>query len=101
MKYVILLIASLSFVVDTLQAQIKLGDNIDFISPYALLELESTEKGLLLPRLSTQQRNTFFGEDVPPGLLIFNTDSQKIQYARSRISSSSKELGIHWGKFIK
>ena len=96
MKYVILLIASLSFVVDTLQAQIKLGDNIDFISPYALLELESTEKGLLLPRLSTQQRNTFFGEDVPPGLLIFNTDSQKIQYARSRISSSSKELGIHW-----
>ncbi|MEJ6625566.1 MAG: hypothetical protein QNL42_05610 [Flavobacteriaceae bacterium] len=96
MKYVILLIASLSFVVDTVQAQIKLGDNIDFISPYALLELESTEKGLLLPRLSTQQRNTFFGEDVPPGLLIFNTDSQKIQYARSRISSSSKELGIHW-----
>ena len=96
MKYVILLIASLSFVVDTLQAQIKLGDNIDFISPYALLELESTEKGLLLPRLSTQQRNTFFGEDVPPGLLIFNTDSQKIQYARSRITSSSKELGIHW-----
>ena len=39
MKYVFLLIASLSFVVDTLQAQIKLGDNIDFISPYALLEL--------------------------------------------------------------
>jgi len=28
--------------------------------------------------------------------LIFNTDSQKIQYARSRITSSSKELGIHW-----
>jgi hypothetical protein len=100
MKYVILLIASLSFVVDTLQAQIKLGDNIDFISPYALLELESTEKGLLLPRLSTQQRNTFFGEDVPPGLLIFNTDSQKIQYARSRISSSSKELGIHWENLL-
>ena len=96
MKYVFLLIASLSFVVVTLKAQIKLGDNIDFISPYALLELESTEKGLLLPRLSTQQRNTFFGEDVPPGLLIFNTDSQKIQYARSRITSSSKELGIHW-----
>jgi hypothetical protein len=100
MKYVILLIASVSFVVDTLQAQIKLGDNIDFISPYALLELESTEKGLLLPRLSTQQRNTFFGEDVPPGLLIFNTDSQKIQYARSRISSSSKELGIHWENLL-
>jgi hypothetical protein len=100
MKYVFLLIASLSFVVDTVQAQIKLGDNIDFILPYALLELESTEKGLLLPRLSTQQRNTFFGEDVPPGLLIFNTDSQKIQYARSRISSSSKELGIHWENLL-
>jgi len=39
MKYVFLIIASLSFVVVTLKAQIKLGDNIDFISPYALLEL--------------------------------------------------------------
>jgi hypothetical protein len=40
----------------TAQAQIKLGDNPGSIDPNALLELESTTKGFLLPRMTTIQR---------------------------------------------
>ncbi|MCH1518640.1 MAG: collagen-like protein [Flavobacteriaceae bacterium] len=96
MKYVFLFTAALWLVVDTLQAQIKIGDNIESISPYALLELESGEKGLLIPRLSTQQRNTFFGDDVPAGMIIFNSDTQKIQYVRSQLSSTTKKIEMLW-----
>ena len=42
--------------VQVAQAQIKLGDNPGTIDANALLELESTTKGFLLPRMSTVQR---------------------------------------------
>ena len=86
----------MTLIVHAVQAQIKIGDNVESISPYALLELESVQKGLLIPRLTTQERNTYFGEDVPPGLLIYNTDTQKIQYVRSRISASTKNIETYW-----
>ena len=38
------------------QAQVKLGDNPGTIDANALLELESTTKGFLLPRMTTVQR---------------------------------------------
>ena len=86
----------MTLIVHAVQAQIKIGDNVESISPYALLELESVQKGLLIPCLTTQERNTYFGEDVPPGLLIYNTDTQKIQYVRSRISASTKNIETYW-----
>ncbi len=96
MKYTFLFVSFIYLLACSLNAQIKLGDNIETISPYALLELESVEKGLLIPRLSTEQRSTFFGDDVPPGLLIFNTDTQKIQYVRSQLSPITKQVEILW-----
>lgn len=42
--------------VQVAQAQVKLGDNPGTIDANALLELESTTKGFLLPRMSTVQR---------------------------------------------
>ena len=42
--------------VQVAQAQVKLGDNPGTIDANALLELESTSKGFLLPRMSTVQR---------------------------------------------
>ncbi len=56
------------------KAQVKVGDNVSSINPNAVLELESTNKGLLLPRLTTAQINTM--TNVPKGMLLFNiTDS--------------------------
>ena len=44
----------------TAQAQIKIGENIEDISPYSLLELENTNKGLLIPRMSTEECDQAF-----------------------------------------
>ena len=96
MKKAIFFSIVMTLIVHAVQAQIKIGDNVESISPYALLELESVQKGLLIPRLTTQERNTYFGEDVPPGLLIYNTDTQKIQYVRSRISATTKNVETYW-----
>ncbi|MBL7813863.1 MAG: hypothetical protein JNL70_02570 [Saprospiraceae bacterium] len=59
MKRLRLLLAALALLVISVQvaqAQVKLGDNPGQIDANALLELESTTKGFLLPRMSTVQR---------------------------------------------
>ena len=68
-----------------LQAQVKIGDNIEEVSPYALLELESQDKGLILPRMSTTQRDAAFDQMAPEGLMIFNTDLNKAQVFRLQV----------------
>ena len=60
--------------------QIKLGESPDYIDPSALLELESTTKGLLLPRMTSAQRDALPMDTSPVGLLIYNTDLHEIQY---------------------
>jgi len=60
--------------------QVKLGDNPENIDPAALLELESTTKGLLLPRMTSAQRDALPMDTSPVGLLIYNTDIDEIQY---------------------
>gem|GEM_PF-2322361 len=39
-----------------LTAQVKIGDNPTVTTPSALLELEKTDKGLLIPHMTTAQR---------------------------------------------
>lgn len=56
----------------TLFAQIKIGDNPTTIDSTSLLELESKTKGLLLPRLNSNEMNKM---KAPDGMIIFNTDS--------------------------
>ena len=59
MKRLRLLLAAMTLLVlsvQVAQAQVKLGDNPGSINANALLELESTTKGFLLPRMSTVQR---------------------------------------------
>jgi hypothetical protein len=41
------------------QGQVKIGDNAEDISPFAILELESTNRRLLLPKMTTEQRECF------------------------------------------
>ena len=63
-------------------AQVKMGDNVDQISPHALLELESTTQGLVIPRMTSAQRDAAFDQTTPVGTVIFNTDLNKMQYLR-------------------
>jgi len=56
-----------------LSGQIKMGDNPNDINSSSLLELESTTKGFLWPRMSSNQRDNIV---MPPtGLTIFNIES--------------------------
>ena len=59
------------------QKQKKIGSNTYMINSSAVLELESTNKGLLLPRLTTLQRDAIV---LPAeGLVIYNTTTKQIE----------------------
>jgi len=60
-------------------AQIKMGDHPTKIEPYALFEMESNKAGLLIPRMTTSQRDAAFVDEIPNGLLLFNTDNQCVE----------------------
>jgi len=50
------------------------------VTPQAALDVVSTNTGVLLPRLSTAQRNAIVSGDLQNGLLLYNTDSSAFQY---------------------
>lgn len=65
-----------------LWGQVKIGEHIDALNPAAILELESTSKGLLLPRMTTAERDNIPIYENTEGLLIFNLDTNTIQYLK-------------------
>jgi hypothetical protein len=50
------------------------------VTPKAALEVVSTNTGVLLPKLTTAQRNAIVSADLQNGLLLYNTDSNAFQY---------------------
>ncbi|WP_299436399.1 hypothetical protein, partial [uncultured Maribacter sp.] len=58
-------------------SQVKIGEQPDTIDPASIVELESTNKALVLTRLSNTQM-----QSISPlrGALIYNTDTQCIHY---------------------
>lgn len=65
-------------------AQVKIGDNPESINPYIILELESTDKAFLFPRMTSAQRDAAFDlNDAPAGLAIFNTTSNQLEVLNS------------------
>ena len=55
-------------------------------APYAILEIESSEKGVLLPRLTSQERDWAFKGKIPLGLMFFNKDLECVQVYLDTIS---------------
>jgi hypothetical protein len=55
----------------------KIGNNPTTINSSAVLELESTNKGLLMPRMTTDQRNAI--TNPATGLVIFNITTNELQ----------------------
>ncbi|MDR3713335.1 MAG: discoidin domain-containing protein, partial [Puia sp.] len=50
------------------------------VTPKAALEVVSTNSGVLLPKLTTTQRNGIVSGDLQNGLLLYNTDSSQFQF---------------------
>jgi len=63
----------------TLHAQVKIGDNAIDISAFSVLELESSDKGFLIVRMDSAQRDAVFNQSSPVGMMIFNTDTQRVE----------------------
>lgn len=57
------------------KAQVKLG-NPGPTAPSAILELDSKNRGFLLPRLTTAQRNAI--QDPATGLMVYDTDLNQL-----------------------
>lgn len=70
----------LSILASTLYGQVKIGENVEDINPLALLELESTTQGMMIPRMNSEQRDQAFRpSDSPMGMIIYNTSVQALQ----------------------
>jgi len=70
------------------------------VTPKAALEVVSTNTGVLLPKLTTVQRNAIATGDLVNGLLLYNTDSSVFQfYTGSSWSSmaAGTAAGGGWG----
>lgn len=61
-----------------LNAQVKVGDNLSTIKGSAALEIESTNKGFLPPRLSIAQRDAI--SNPTEGLTIYNTNTKCLNF---------------------
>ncbi|MGB1448505.1 MAG: hypothetical protein ACPG8F_01565 [Flavobacteriaceae bacterium] len=88
--YLTTVLLALIFFTQQSWGQIKLGDNPQSIDPSTLLELESTTQGLLLPRMTSAQRDAIPMETSPVGLVIFNTDTNALQYLFEEITTNAK-----------
>ena len=93
-KYILVLVFPLSL----LWGQVKIGEHIDVLNPAAILELESTTQGLLLPRLTTAQRDSIPIHENTEGLLIFNVNSNTIQYLKREAdtTTNNKQPSYSW-----
>lgn len=50
------------------------------VIPKAALDVVSKNSGILIPRLTSTERNNIAGGDLHNGLLLYNTDSTKFQF---------------------
>ena len=78
MKKVFLLLSLALIGLSISYAQLKVGDNPTTINSSAVLEIESTTKGFLPPRMTTTQRNAI--ATPATGLTIYNTTVKCLQW---------------------
>ncbi|WP_339715673.1 hypothetical protein, partial [uncultured Kriegella sp.] len=77
MRTLVLPLLFVLFVSQSLMAQIKIGDNPQNLDPASVLELESTERVLVITRIDSLQMNAI----VPQrGALVYNTDANCVHY---------------------
>lgn len=75
-SWFLFLTSILSLPADSYSQNVGVGTNAPHAK--AILEIKSTDKGVLFPRLTTAQRNVIV--NPPDGLHIFNTDERCLNY---------------------
>jgi hypothetical protein len=74
----------------TLNAQVGIGTSTP--SPSSVLDIVATDKGILVPRMSTGERDNI--QNPEPGLLIFNTDDLEFNFYRQ--TSGWKDMSTNF-----
>jgi len=74
----ILLLFGVLFIQQASVAQVAINNSGSTPEPSAMLDISSTEKGFLIPRMTTAQRNGIVGP--VNGLMVFDTDKQRFFY---------------------
>ncbi|MFK7812920.1 MAG: beta strand repeat-containing protein, partial [Maribacter sp.] len=77
MRNLVLFLLTALFASVYLSAQVKIGDNPQNIDVSSVLELESTDKVLVITRVTTAQMNAIAPNQ---GALCFNTDLQSVHF---------------------
>jgi hypothetical protein len=70
------------------------------VTPKAALDVVSTNTGVLLPRLTTAQRDSIASGDLHNGLLLYNTDSSVFQFYNGSIWNSLGSAGNASGRWL-
>ena len=76
MKKLIILILAILIAEIRTYAQVSINNDNGAPEPSAIMDLKSTNKGFLPPRMTTGQQNAIVSPIA--GLIIFNTDSQTL-----------------------
>lgn len=76
-----LLIISLA-ITTTINAQVGIGVSTANVNPSAQLEVLSTNKGFLPPRMTTAQRDSISNGNPASGLIIYNLTTHALEYYR-------------------
>lgn len=69
-------------------AQVKIGNNPTTINNASILEIEDTIRGVLLPRMTTPQRDSI--SNPPDGLKVYNTETSSMDVYRLDHWASTK-----------
>ena len=69
--------------------------------PRAQLEIASTTRGLLIPRMTTAQRDALCTTDCPQGLIIYNTDANCIEFFDTSGDPPGGPTGGFWNSLCQ
>ncbi len=79
------------FIAITYRIFAQVGINATNIHPSAIFQIDSKNKGFLMPRVTTAQRNLIISP--AEGLMIYNTDRNAIQFFRGNVGLSNTLSG--------
>ncbi|PIE48973.1 MAG: hypothetical protein CSA39_04970 [Flavobacteriales bacterium] len=96
MKKYLLIILFFSIAASKTEAQVGIGTTTPDAS--AALDITATDKGLLIPRMTTAQKNAI--ANAATGLMVYDTDEQKVYTYNGSAWVTSATGGGSGGKFV-
>ena len=85
-------ISTLLFLIISVSLNAQVGIGTITPSPSSVLDVVATDRGILVPRMTTEERNNIQNPEV--GLLIYNTD--ELDFNFFRLNSGWKDMSTNF-----